>query len=272
MIENGVRQNCGLEAFTISYSATILDALKKIDSNRKGFLVVLDDAQKVYGTLTDGDVRRAFIRGMDVSSQIDTICEQKFSYINSSDSISSAIELFRKKDIYFIPILNSEGKLTNILTKGQLQVLLLHDLQADLSYDFMKLDERILDGEIYQRPWGFYKTTMLNEYFQSKILSVKPRGELSLQAHNHREEYWVVVHGDGVVQIADSLLSVQCGSTVFIPKGAKHRLTNTSETQSLIVTEVQIGEYLGEDDIIRYEDVYGRRCTGNEAKSADRET
>lgn len=67
-----------------------------------------------------------------------------------------------------------------------------------------------------------------------------------------------MAHGNGAVQIEKSIINVSCGSSLFIPKGAKHRLINTDETENLIITEVQIGDYLGEDDIIRYEDIYGR--------------
>lgn len=246
------------DSFVIHKSATILEALIKTDFNKKGFLIVLDDSQRVYGTLTDGDVRRAFIRGLDKSYEIHTICTRQFRSLSVTDDISMATELLKTEGVKFIPILDENGRLANILTKGQMQTLMLYDIHADLSYDFFSLDERIIDNEIYHRPWGFYKTTILNNYFQSKIISLKPGGKLSLQSHNHREEYWIVVHGEGLVQIEESLLSVRCGSTLFIPKGAKHRLTNTGNEESLILTEVQIGEYFGEDDIIRYEDEYGR--------------
>ena len=99
---------------------------------------------------------------------------------------------------------------------------------------------------------------MLNDYYQSKVLSVRPGGQLSLQSHSRREEHWVVVHGTGLVQLDESLVNVTCGSSVFIPKGARHRLINTDDAETLIINEVQIGDYLGEDDIIRYEDEYGR--------------
>ena len=127
-----------------------------------------------------------------------------------------------------------------------------------MRFNFFSLDTSILDSEIYPRPWGFYKTTVLNEYYQAKVITVKPGGQLSLQSHSHREEHWIVVHGNGTVQLDQSVIAVSCGSSVFIPKGAKHRLTNTSLKETLIVTEVQIGDYLGEDDIVRYEDRYGR--------------
>ncbi len=249
-----MNDNWKLAPFVLYKPATVMDALKKIDGNKKGFLIILDGQRRAYGTLTDGDLRRAFIRGADVRSQIDEICTHQFQSVTTADDISVATELFKKTEIHFIPILDEMGRLVNILTKSQLQALLLHDLHADLTYDFLKLDEKIVDDEIYHRPWGFYKTSILNAYFRSKIISVKPCEKLSLQAHNHREEYWTVVHGEGIVQIEQSYLHVHCGSMLFIPKGAKHRLTNTSKDQSLIVTEVQIGDYLGEDDIIRYED------------------
>lgn len=116
----------------------------------------------------------------------------------------------------------------------------------------------MVDYEIFQRPWGFYKTTVLNDYFQSKVISVKPGQQLSLQSHNHREEHWIVAHGKGTVQIEQSEIRIESGSSLFIPKGTKHRLTNTDSSENLIITEVQIGDYLGEDDIVRYEDNYGR--------------
>ena len=81
---------------------------------------------------------------------------------------------------------------------------------------------------------------------------------MSLQSHNHREEHWIEAHGNGTVQIEKSIINVSCGSSLFIPMGVKHRLTNTDKKENLIITEVQIGDYLGEDDIVRYEDIYGR--------------
>ena len=92
----------------------------------------------------------------------------------------------------------------------------------------------------------------------SKDHQYQIRGQLSLQSHNNREEHWIVIHGTGRVQLDDSFLSVICGSSVFIPKGCKHRVINTDDQTNLIITEVQIGDYLGEDDIVRYDDAYGR--------------
>lgn len=247
-----------LQSFMIEQDKIVLEALKKIDQNKKGFLIVIGDNEFVVGVLTDGDIRRAFIKGVLINESIEGIYIKEFKSLKPADGIAGAIELFKNEAIKFLPIIDDSGTLLNIITKSQMHALLLQDKHADLSFDFLSLDESIVDYEIYQRPWGFYKTTVMNDYFQSKVICVNPKSQLSLQSHNHREEHWIVAHGIGTVQVDQSVIDVRCGSSIFIPKGCKHRLTNTDEKESLIITEVQIGDYFGEDDIYRYEDVYGR--------------
>lgn len=247
-----------LEKFVIGSKETVYEALLKIDKNKKGFLIVVED-EKVVGTLTDGDVRRAFIGGFTTKSRIEGIFQRNFTAVSVQQCVSEVIEIFKNNAIKFLPIIDEQKSLKNIITKRQLHSLLLQDIHADLLYDFQRLDEDIVDHEVFPRPWGFYKTTVFNEYYQSKVITVYPKAELSLQSHNHREEHWIVVHGVGKVQIGDSIIDVKCGSSVFVPKGCKHRLSNIDDTESLIISEVQIGDYLGEDDIVRYEDNYGRK-------------
>ena len=246
-----------LKPFIIEKGNSVFEALEKIDRNKKGFLIVVDD-EVVSGTLTDGDIRRAFIKGASVEERIDSIYTRAFKYLFLSDGIPGATELFKDEAIKFLPVVDDKKRLLNIITKSQMHALLLQDIHTDLRYDFLSLDEGIVDYEIFHRPWGFYKTTVMNDYFQSKVISVNPKSQLSLQSHNHREEHWIVAHGFGTVQLDQSVIEVKCGSSIFIPKGCKHRLTNTGDKESLIITEVQIGDYFGEDDIIRYEDIYGR--------------
>lgn len=236
----------------------MIEALKRIDENKQGFVIVLDDAEHVMGVLTDGDIRRGLIRGLTVDMSVEKFYTDSATMVRVSDSLGTVVDLFKNEGIKFVPIVDDDRHLVNIITKTQLHVLLLQDIHADLTYDFLALDTGLVDQEIFQRPWGYYKTTVLNDYFQGKIISVKPGGQLSLQSHCHREEHWIVVHGKGTVQLDDSNITVTCGNSVFIPKGCKHRLKNTDNMENLIITEVQIGDYFGEDDIIRYEDVYGR--------------
>lgn len=247
-----------LRQFTVSNHESIVGALSRIDANKQGFVIVLDEMERVLGVLTDGDVRRAIIKGKTAAEPISDIYNQEGMTVSLSDGFEAVTELFKSQVIKFLPVIDGDGKLVNVITKSQMHALLLQDIHADLLYDFSSLNTSVVDYEIFQRPWGYYKTTVLNDYFQAKIISVKPGGQLSLQSHNHREEHWIVVHGNGTVQLDKSIILVSCGSTIFIPLGCKHRLTNTNKNESLIITEVQIGDYFGEDDIIRYEDVYGR--------------
>lgn len=244
--------------FTVLENDSVITALSKIDKNTYGFVIVINTKETVLGVLTDGDVRRAIIGGSLDTDTISKIYTKNFKYITITDGIESVSEMFKNPQIKFLPVVDIEKRLVNIITKNQMHALLLQDIHADLSYDFLSIDTTVIDHEILLRPWGYYKTTVLNDYFQGKIISVKPGGKLSLQSHNHREEHWCVVHGKGVVQLDESVLQVSYGSTIFIPKGCKHRITNVDKNENLIITEVQIGDYFGEDDIIRYEDVYGR--------------
>lgn len=112
-------------------------------------------------------------------------------------------------------------------------------------------------GKIYERPWGNYQTLALAANYQVKIITVKPGGRLSLQKHAKRSEHWVVVAGKPTVTVDDKVKEYEVNTRIFIPVGATHRLENLA-AQDAVVIEVQIGPYLGEDDIVRIEDVYGR--------------
>ena len=107
------------------------------------------------------------------------------------------------------------------------------------------------------RPWGTYTTIEEGEHFKIKRIVVKPGASLSLQMHHHRSEHWVVVSGMAHVINGDEDLMLNINESTFIPAGHKHRLENTGVVD-LILIEVQSGQYLGEDDIVRFDDKYGR--------------
>jgi mannose-6-phosphate isomerase len=112
-------------------------------------------------------------------------------------------------------------------------------------------------GKIYTRPWGTYKTLELAENYQIKIISVNPGGRLSLQKHEKRSEHWIVVAGTPQITIDDLVKIYAVNDHVFIPLNSPHRIENFAAVSAIII-EVQIGPYLGEDDIIRLDDIYGR--------------
>jgi mannose-1-phosphate guanylyltransferase / mannose-6-phosphate isomerase len=110
---------------------------------------------------------------------------------------------------------------------------------------------------IDHRPWGYFESLAKGGRFQVKRIVVKPGAALSLQSHHHRSEHWIVVEGTARVTIDDDVRLVSENQSVYIPVGAIHRMENPGKVE-LVLIEVQTGSYLGEDDIVRYEDVYAR--------------
>ena len=108
-----------------------------------------------------------------------------------------------------------------------------------------------------RRPWGSFESLASGQGFQVKRIVVNPRSSLSLQSHQHRAEHWVMLTGVGRVECDEKVIDLQPNESTFIPKGSKHRLSNLGDAPIELI-EVQVGDYLGEDDIERYEDNYGR--------------
>ncbi len=107
------------------------------------------------------------------------------------------------------------------------------------------------------RPWGWFESLVVGDRFQVKRIHVHPGAALSLQSHHHRSEHWIVVEGTAKVTVDDEVKLVSENQSVYIPLGAVHRMENPGKVPMVLI-EVQTGSYLGEDDIIRYEDVYSR--------------
>ncbi len=243
------------EEFKIIESSNILKALEQIDNNKKGFLVVVDNEDEVLGITTEGDIRRELIKKANFSLEIPY--NKNFIKIYEDDDFTLLFDYFKSEKINYIPVISKDLKLKNVISKKQFHVMLLKDMKYDLKY-LPKVDENELDFEVFPRPWGFYKSTLLAKHVQSKIITVFPQGELSLQKHKRREEHWIIIKGEGKIILEDSILKVEQGRYIYIPKGCKHKLINSSLKENLILAEVQLGSYFGEDDIIRYEDKYGR--------------
>lgn len=153
--------------------------------------------------------------------------------------------------------------LTDIMTIAMKDAVLVAPIER--AQEVKKAVELLTTKQIVQadtfpkdyRPWGWYESLASGDIFQVKRICVKPSAALSLQSHEHRSEHWIVVQGTARVTIGDEVKLVREGQSVYVPLGAKHRLENPGK-QLMFLIEVQIGSYLGEDDIIRYEDIYAR--------------
>ncbi|MDR2777434.1 MAG: phosphomannose isomerase type II C-terminal cupin domain [Rickettsiales bacterium] len=116
-------------------------------------------------------------------------------------------------------------------------------------------------GKLVERPWGSFELLLECENYVVKRLVVHPGSMLSLQSHSHRNEHWVVVEGEGIVTLGEEKLPRRRNEHVYIPMGTKHRVANLADSTGLdlVLIEVQTGDLLSEDDIVRYEDIYGRK-------------
>jgi mannose-1-phosphate guanylyltransferase / mannose-6-phosphate isomerase len=163
----------------------------------------------------------------------------------------------------------SEGILTGVVGLRDVVVVVTDDavlaIPRDRVQDVKALVERLRAGgrkeatehrRIY-RPWGHYEGLIMGERFQVKKIQVRPGQKLSLQKHFHRAEHWVVVSGTAVVTRDAEEILLRENESVYLPLGAVHRLANPGIIP-LTLIEVQVGSYLGEDDIVRFEDTYGR--------------
>ena len=113
-------------------------------------------------------------------------------------------------------------------------------------------------GDKDNRPWGTWEVLDASDGFCVKRICVTPNNILSLQSHNHRAEHWIIVSGEAMIILGDDTLYRKENESVYIPVKTKHRIKNTSTSEPLVFVEIQTGENLDEDDIIRFEDNYGR--------------
>lgn len=111
--------------------------------------------------------------------------------------------------------------------------------------------------EYIKRPWGYFKTLYMEDNYKIKKLIINPKSKLSLQSHKYRNEHLTIIHGIATVKIDKDLFELKINDTVYIPHNIIHRIENNTN-DILEIIEIQVGYYLEEDDIIRYEDIYGR--------------
>lgn len=183
----------------------------------------------------------------------------------NGNNIIGDIELFDTKNCY----INSQSGLTAAVGVENLVIINSKDVtlvaNKNNAQDIKKLYQKIKEKsrpEISShskvlRPWGSFETMDEESGFKVKRITVKPGSALSLQMHHKRAEHWIVVNGTAVVTCEERVFELKKGESTFIPLGKKHRLENKTN-ELLEIVEVQTGSYLGEDDIVRFQDNYGR--------------
>ena len=176
----------------------------------------------------------------------DVLTEESINcYVNASNHLVAIIGL---NDLVVVDTPDA----TLISSKQKIHAVknILHQLEQK------ERNEQLFHRKVY-RPWGWYDSIEMGIYFQVKKLHINPGAKLSLQVHYKRAEHWVVVDGIATVTKGEDIMTLIVGESTYIPIGVKHALENLENTP-LELIEVQSGSYLGEDDILRFEDIYGR--------------
>ncbi len=181
--------------------------------------------------------------------------EIDFYNINSKDNLIFSTE--KKKLIATLSV-------ENLVVVETEDVLMIADKnQSSKAKEFVERlrkedrEECQLHKKVF-RPWGYYTSVLKQKGYHIKEIFVYPGKRLSLQSHKYRSENWTIVSGESLIQLEDQIFKKEVGDSVFIPKNTKHRLSNPSKDKIATIVEVQLGDYVGEDDIIRYDDDYGR--------------
>jgi mannose-1-phosphate guanylyltransferase/mannose-6-phosphate isomerase len=171
--------------------------------------------------------------------------------IDSRDSYAYARRLVALVGVDNLVVVETDDA---VLVARKDRVQQVKDVVAKLKSD--RRSQAALHREVH-RPWGSYDSVDVGDGFQVKRIKVKPGARLSLQSHARRAEHWIVVRGTARVTRDNDVFELFANQSTYIPIGAKHRLENPG-SEMLELIEVQSGDYLGEDDIVRYDDVYGR--------------
>ena len=194
----------------------------------------------------DGDANGNSATGADKVQFV----EARDTHIASSSHTEKVIAAIGVENLVIID--TPDALLVANRAKSQEVKLVVEALKASADAELTELPATV------HRPWGTYATLKHEDGYQVKRITVAPGQKLSLQYHHKRAEHWVVTQGKAIVQVGNEEFETGPGEYRYIPLGDKHRLTNIGDTE-LVLIEVQVGSYLGEDDIVRLEDDYGRK-------------
>jgi len=262
------------------HSSEVLKAVKSClaqsrTAEGKGFTQLMLEAES-FGLVPDISVDYALMEKSDNVSVV--ACDIGWSDIGSWDALGGLGETdddgncvegeALTHDVHNC-FIQSQDRLVgavgvdNLIIVDTPDALLVADKKRSQDVKHIYAELKKQNNELYKlhrtvfRPWGSYTVLEEGPRYKMKRLEVKPGGQLSLQMHHHRSEHWIVVSGMAKVVNGESEMLVNTNESTYIPAGHKHRLENPGVVD-LVLIEVQSGEYLGEDDIVRFDDVYGR--------------
>ncbi|HOJ49616.1 MAG TPA: mannose-1-phosphate guanylyltransferase/mannose-6-phosphate isomerase [Spirochaetota bacterium] len=273
--------NSGMFVFKVStilnefkiHSPEIYKILSEININS-------DDIKDLYYQFPDISIDYAIMEKTDKIKLI--ACDMGWNDVGSFSSLHDILDKDSKNNYSNISLYEIESNnnlvisegfnkrivsligIKNVVVADTEDVILIADknMSQDVKNIYSLISKENKEEAFYHkkvfRPWGYYKSVIDEDGYKIKEIIVYPGQRLSLQLHKHRSESWTVVRGDALVVIGDREFMLKQGQNILIQKGEKHRLTNPGK-DNLVIVEVQMGDYLGEDDIVRFEDDYNRK-------------
>lgn len=275
--QGGFSWNAGIFVFDIDIMISHFKKFqptlwKAVESLKKD----LSNIEEVYKKLPSISLDYAIMEHLSEDELVCIPCEMGWNDVGSWDAVAAE---YGQNQSQSAKVLAEKSENTFVFTQKEKTValvdvpdLLVVDTEDSLlvvrkgsSQDVKKIveilskkDPSVVKSHTFEdRPWGRFEVLRDTEDFKSKVIVINPKSQISYQSHAQREEHWIVTRGQGEVVLDEKVIPVKKGSYVHIPLGAKHRIRNTA-TEDLRFVEVQLGNYFGEDDIVRYQDDYKR--------------
>lgn len=271
--------NAGIFVFKVSKMIELFQKYEpEIWSQFQKLKPDLSNLSQIYADIKNISIDYAILEKLNSSEMSCVTCDIGWSDLGSWDSLMEVRDQHKKQDLQNTvevaakgnAVIPQEGKNYSFIGVDDLIVVDTQDallickkgesqkLKELVQKINVKNDKLTKEHVFENRPWGRFEVLKDQGHFKSKIIRVDAGQKLSYQSHAKRAEHWILVKGQAIVVLNDQEISIKAGEHIFIPQGAKHRIMNP--TQSVVeFIEVQVGSYFGEDDIVRYQDDYGRK-------------
>lgn len=268
--------NAGIFVFKVSTMIKEFEKLQPIMwSKIQGLSNDLSNISEIYKQLDSISFDYAILEKMSSKNLACIPCDCAWNDVGSWEAVAESLKLIVQPQLFYeeksennfiFPVARKHYALLgvdNMMVLDTPDALLIAkkgegQKVKNIVEHFKKIGSKIADEHLKEdRPWGDFAIIREETDYKSKVVRVHPGGQLSYQSHDQREEHWVVARGQGEVVLNDKVIPVQRGTYIHIPLKAKHRIRNTGKI-TLEFVEVQLGNYLGEDDIHRYQDNYNR--------------
>ncbi len=275
--------NAGIFIFKVS---KMIELFKRFEPEMWNLVSTIDQSfsqmSEVYSKVKSISIDYAILEKLNSSELSCVTCDIGWSDLGSWDALAEARNSIKKDQSEQITEVSSKGNavvglpdknysfagVDDLIVVDTADALLIckknesqkvKEIVDKLKLSSIKSFKKLTEEHVFEnRPWGRFEILKNEDHYKSKIIRVDAGQKISYQSHAKRSEHWILVKGEAIVVLNDKEIPVKMGEHIFIPQGAKHRIINSTATAVEFI-EVQVGSYFGEDDIVRYQDDYGRQ-------------